>query len=96
WRYKGLIFGAPAYYGRIYPKMANLLYKVEEIGIKNHKVGFFTDFSWSNGADRYFNSFIEKTKADVVGKMVNIQGYANIDDENKLQILAKEIAESIK
>ncbi|MEG0310904.1 MAG: FprA family A-type flavoprotein, partial [Eubacterium sp.] len=63
WRYKGLIFGAPAYYGRIYPKMANLLYKVEEIGIKNHKVGFFTDFSWSNGADRYFNSFIEKTKA---------------------------------
>lgn len=95
WKYKGLVLGAPAYYGRIYPKMANLLYKVEEIGIKNHKVGFFTDFSWSNGADRYFKGFIESAKADVVGEMVNVQGYANSEDEKNLKTLAEAIAASI-
>ena len=96
WKYKGLILGAPAYYGRIFPKMANLLYKVEEIGVKNHKVGFFTDFSWSNGADRYFSAFIEKAKADVVGDMVNVQGLADAEDEAKLKALADAMAAAIK
>ena len=96
WKYRGLILGAPAYYGRIFPKMANLLYKVEEIGVKNHKVGFFTDFSWSNGADRYFSAFIEKAKADVVGEMVNIQGLADAEDEAKLKALADAMAAAIK
>nr|WP_243259581.1 FprA family A-type flavoprotein [Eubacterium sp. 1001713B170207_170306_E7] len=96
WKYTGLILGAPAYYGRIFPKMANLLYKVEEIGVKNHKLGFFTDFSWSNGADRYFDAFIEKAKADVVGDMVNIQGLADAEDEAKLKALADAMAAAIK
>ncbi len=96
WKYKGLILGAPAYYGRIFPKMANLLYKIEEIGVKEHKLGFFTDFSWSNGADRYFEGFIKAAKADVVGEMVNVQGYADAEDEAKLKALAEAMAEAVR
>lgn len=96
WKYKGFILGAPSYYGQIYPKMQNLLYKTEEIGVGGHKLGFFTDFSWSGGADRYFQKFIESTKADVVGEMVNVQGYANEEDEEKLRTLAQEMAAAIE
>lgn len=96
WKYTGLLLGAPSYYGQIFPKMANLLYKVEEIGIKNHKVGFFTDFSWSGGADRYFAGFAERAKADQVAEMINIKGYATPEDEEKLKAMAKAMAKAIK
>lgn len=96
WRYKGVLLGAPAYYGRIFPKMANLLYKLEEVGLKNNKVGFFTEYSWSNGADRYFKGFIDCAKVDVVDEMVNIQGYANAEDEAHLRHLAEKMAEAVR
>ncbi|MGL4606121.1 MAG: FprA family A-type flavoprotein [Eubacteriaceae bacterium] len=95
WKYKGLLMGAPAYYGRIFPKMANLLYKLTEIKVDNHKVGFFTDYSWSGGAEKNFTAFIEEAKVDVVGDIVMIKGTPDQQDILALEELAERIAGEI-
>jgi len=95
WKYKGLFLGAPAYYGKIFPKMANLLYKLTEIRVDNHKVGFFTDFSWSGGAEKNFNFFIQEAKVDVIGDMVNVQGTPDENDVLALNEMAKKMAEEM-
>jgi flavorubredoxin len=95
WKYKGLFLGAPSYYGQIFPKMANLLYKLGEIRVDNHKVGFFGDYSWSGGADKNFNAFIECTKADTIDEILMIQGTPDEEDVIKLNALAKKMAEAI-
>jgi len=95
WKYKGLFLGAPSYYGQIFPKMANLLYKLSEIKVDNHKVGFFADYSWSGGADKNFNAFIDCTKADTIDEILMIQGTPNEEDVEKLKALAKKMAEAI-
>lgn len=95
WKYKGLLMGAPAYYGKIFPKMANLLYKLTEIRVDNHKVGFFTDFSWSGGAEKNFATFIEEAKVDVISDIVKIKGTPNEEDVLALNALAKKLAEDL-
>lgn len=95
WKYKGLLMGAPAYYGKIFPKMANLLYKLSEIRVDNHKVGFFTDFSWSGGAEKNFNTFIEDAKVDVISDIVKVKGTPNEEDALALNALAKKMAEEL-
>ncbi|KNZ43192.1 FprA family A-type flavoprotein [Acetobacterium bakii] len=95
WKYKGLLMGAPAYYGKIFPKMANLLYKLTEIKVDNHKVGFFTDFSWSGGAEKNFNAFIEEAKVDVISDMVMVKGRPDENDVLALNELAKKMAEEM-
>lgn len=95
WKYKGLLMGAPAYYGKIFPKMANLLYKLTEIRVDNHKVGFFTDFSWSGGAEKNFNTFIEEAKVDVISDIVKVKGTPNEEDVLALNALAKKMAEEL-
>lgn len=93
WKYKGLLMGAPAYYGRIFPKMANLLYKLTEIKVDNHKVGFFTDYSWSGGAEKNFGSFIEEAKVDIISDMVMVKGTPDEKDVLALNELAEKLAQ---
>ncbi len=95
WRYQGIFLGAPSYYGQILPSMENLLYKLEGNKLRNHVCGFFTDFSWSGGANRVFDKFIQNTGAYCPGEMVNVQGYPNKDDEEKLREMARAVAQKL-
>jgi flavorubredoxin len=74
WLYKGVCLGAPSYYGRIFPKMANLMYKLEEIGLANKQVAFFSNYSWSGGSARYAEKFFENVKTEPVTETVRING----------------------
>jgi len=96
WKYKGLILGAPSYYGRIFPKMAHLLYKLEEIRTENHKVAFFTNYSWSGGAAKYFDAFAKNVNSDVINDTIRIKGRATKEDEQALIDLANKMASEIK
>ncbi len=96
WVTKGLVLAAPSYYSRIFPKMAYMLYKLSEIKVKNNKVGFIANYSWSCGADREFEKFAEETKADVVSPMVLIKSGVKPKDKENLAVLAKDMAEAIQ
>lgn len=93
WKYKGLFLGAPSYYGQIFPKMANLLYKLGEIKVDNHKVGFFGNYSWSGGADKSFKAFADLTKADMIDEILMIKGKPTKEDLVKIEDYAKKMAE---
>lgn len=95
WRYKGLLLGAPAYYGRIYPKMAAVLYKLEEIKTVGHALGCFTDFSWSGGAEKPFASFVENSGGFLVGDTVQVKGRADEEEEAALKRLAFAMAKAV-
>lgn len=96
WRYQGVFLGAPSYYGQILPTMENLLYKLTGNKLRNHVCGFFTDFSWSGGANRVFDKFIKDTGAYCPGEMVNVQGAANKDDVEKLREMTRAVAQKLK
>ncbi len=96
WRYQGLFLGAPSYYGQILPTMENLLYKLEGNKVRNHVCGFFTDFSWSGGANRVFDKFIQATGANCPAEMVNVKGYPTDEDEKKLREMARAVARQLK
>ncbi len=96
WRYQGVFLGAPSYYGRILPTMENLLYKLEGNKLRNHVCGFFTDFSWSGGANREFDKFIKATGCYCPGEMVNVKGAPNKEDEEALRAMARSVAQKLK
>lgn len=95
WKYQGLILGSPAYYGQIYPPMENLLYKLTGNKVRNHVCGFFTEFSWSGGAERYFDEFAKKTNALMAADIVKVQGAPQKGDIVALKTLARAVAMEI-
>ncbi|WKY47503.1 FprA family A-type flavoprotein [Eubacteriaceae bacterium ES3] len=96
WKYKGLFLAAPSYYGKIYPKMANLMYKLAEIKVDKHKVGFLAEYSWSGGADKSFDEFAKETKAELVDEILMIKGAPDEQEKSAIDAIAKKMAESIK
>ncbi len=95
WKYQGAIFGSPAYYGGIFPLMQNLLYKLEGNKLRNHVAGFFTEYSWSGGAERVFQDFVKKTGTVEAADMVRVQGAPNKQDTVALKTLAHAVATEI-
>lgn len=96
WKYKGLFLGAPSYYGQVFPKMANLLYKLGEIKVDNHKVGFFGNYSWSGGADKSFKAFADETKADLIDEILMIKGRPDAEEAEKIEAYAKLMADQAR
>lgn len=96
WVTKGVVLAAPSYYSKIFPKMAYMLYKLSEVKVKNNKLGFVCNYSWSCGADREFEKFIEETKADVASPMVLIKSGVQAEDQEKLAVLAKDMAQAMQ
>ncbi len=65
-RYKGVVMGSCAYNSGIFPTMETLLSELENMGVKNHYVGFFANKVWSGGAVKRFQEFAVKIKWEVV------------------------------
>lgn len=96
WRYKGLLLGAPAYYGQLFPKMATVLYKLAGNKLQNHALGIFTGYSWSGGAEKPFAAFAAEAGGVHVGQTVSVQGWADAEDEAALKELAQSMANFLK
>ena len=86
-RYKGVVMGSCAYNSGIFPTMETLLSELENMGVKNHYVGFFANKVWSGGAVKRFQEFAVKIKWEVVTPIVeswccarneNFEAYKNL------------------
>lgn len=91
WKYKYLLLGSPVYYGKLFPKMAELLIKLEEIGLTNHQIGIFGNYSWSGGAIKELNNFCERVKLSPIAEPVDIKGVPKEDDFEKLDKIVESI-----
>ena len=87
WKSAGLIFGMPTYEYKVFPPMAHVIDELLVKKVTNKKVFRYGSYGWVGGAQRDFESKIEKSGWDLLG-FYEWQGAPTSKDE---QTLVKEI-----
>ena len=97
WKYKGIIIGACAHYGSMFPNMTLLVHEINEFKPKDKCYAIFGGMSWSGGGVKTLAKFAEEGKWNLVAESVEVKG-APIRDEDwdKLYNLGKAVAEAVK
>jgi flavorubredoxin len=95
-KYKGFIVGSCAYNNALFPNIEILLSTVEHMGIKNHYLGIFGNYSWNGGGVKNLMTFAEKMKWEMVYKPVEEKGSLKTETCDDLLKLADAMAEKLK
>jgi len=95
-KYKGFIVGSCAYNNALFPNVETLLSTVEHMGIKNHLLGIFGNYSWNGGGVKNLISFAENIKWDLVYNPVEEKGALKVDKYEELLKLADAMADRLK
>ncbi|MGM0656191.1 MAG: FprA family A-type flavoprotein, partial [Thermodesulfobacteriota bacterium] len=67
WKSAGLIFGMPTYEYKVFPPMAHVIDELLVKKVTNKKVFRYGSYGWVGGAQRDFESKIEKSGWDLLG-----------------------------
>ena len=86
-RYDTLAIGAPTYNGGVFPIVEDLLRRLAERKVSNHRLGIFGGFTWSSQATKVISSFNEKMKMQVVEPPVEWKQGAQADDLERARTL---------
>ena len=97
WKYKGVVLGACAHYGNMFPNMSLLTHEIIEFKPKNKVFGLFGGKSWGGGGLKTLTKIAEEGQWNLVVESVEVQG-APIREEDieRLYNLGKAIAEAVK
>ena len=97
WKYKGVIIGACAHYGSMFPNMTLLTHEINEFKPKDKCYGLFGGMSWSGGGVRTLTKYAEEGKWNLVAESVEVKGAPiREEDWNRLYNLGKTVAEAVK
>ncbi len=95
WRSRGLVLGMPTYEYKMFPPMAYVLDILERSHVANKKVLRFGSFGWSGGAQKEFNTFMERLKWECLPP-VEWQGSPTEDDLKRGFEAGRELARAVK
>jgi flavorubredoxin len=84
---KGVIFISPTYEGGLFPKMADLLFRIKAKQIKDRKVAYAGSFAWAGGAKKEFEEFC---------KVLNWQLLSSCEFKGAPQFSKGQIEEMVK
>ena len=73
-KFKGFIVGSAAYNNEMFPSVEALLTKIEHLGVKDHYLGIFGNYSWNGGGIKNLKKFAERIKWRLVGEPVEEKG----------------------
>ena len=97
WKYKGVIIGACAHYGSMFPNMTLLVHEINEFKPKDKCYATFGGMSWSGGGVRTLAKYAEEGKWNLVAESVEVKGAPiREEDWDKLFNLGKTVAEAVK
>lgn len=97
WKYKGLIIGSASHNNDIYPVMQGILHKLQNYGLKNRYLGIFGNMLWSGGGVRAIENFAKSLpELEVVYESVEAKGEPTKEDQNRLENIARAMAEKLK
>ncbi|ADO82949.1 FprA family A-type flavoprotein [Ilyobacter polytropus] len=97
WKYKGLIIGSCSHNNALYPKVQPLLHKLQNYGLKNRYLGIFGNMMWSGGGVRGIQAFADALNGnEIVAEAVEVRGNPTLEDYEKLENIARAMAEKIK
>lgn len=96
WKYKGLMVGSCAHNNDIYPKLGQLLHKLENYGLKNRYFGIFGNMMWNGGGVKRINEFAANLPGlEVIGEPIEIKGAVTPLQRDRLIELASMMADKI-
>ncbi len=97
WKYKGVIIGACAHYGSMFPNMTLLVHEINEFKPKDKCYATFGGMSWSGGGVRTLAKYAEEGKWNLVADSVEVKGAPiREEDWDRLYNLGKAVAEAVK
>ena len=97
WKYKGVIIGACAHYGSMFPNMTLLVHEINEFKPKDKCYATFGGMSWSGGGVKTLAKYAEEGKWNLVTESVEVKGAPiREEDWDKLYNLGKLVAEAVK
>lgn len=97
WKYKGVIIGACAHYGNMFPNMTLLTHEINEFKPKDKVYGLFGGMSWSGGGVKTLAKYAEEGKWNLVADSVEVKGAPiREEDWDRLYNLGKAVAEAVK
>lgn len=97
WKYKGVVLGACAHYGSVFPNMTLLLHELSEFKPMNKVYGIFGGMSWSGGGVKVLNATAEKNQWNCPAESVEVKGAPyRQEDVERLYNLGKAIGENVK
>ncbi len=95
-KFKGLIIGSPTYCNELYPKVNDLLAKLDTRDVKHRVFGYFGSYTWAGAAAKNLKAFAEKMNWDICNNFYEGKMAVNRDSYSELKALAKEMAEKVK
>ena len=94
-KYKGFIVGSCAYNNELFPNVESLLLKVEHMGIKDHYLGIFGNYSWNGGGVKNLKKFAENVKWELVYDPVEEKGGLTTEKFSQCLNLANVMADRL-
>lgn len=90
-KYKGFVIGSPTYNGAIFPKVQEVVDKIELRGLKNRIFASFGSFTWAGMAVKLLNEFGERMKYENIGS-VEVKHAMKTSDYDAFYDLGKRMA----
>lgn len=95
-KYSHLVAAAPTYNMGLYYPMDNLLHEMAALGIKDRKVALIGNHSWASAALKIMTERFNSMKnMEIIGDSLDIKSRLKDGEEEKLDVLADAIANSI-
>ncbi|MCQ2264282.1 MAG: FprA family A-type flavoprotein [Bacteroidales bacterium] len=97
WKYRGVVLGACAHYGDMFPNMSSLIHGLSSFKPQNKVFGLFGGMSWSGGGLSTLKKYAEELKWNVVAENVEVKGApARDEDIEQLYQLGLAIGREVK
>lgn len=87
-KYRGFIVGSCAYNNALFPNVQTLISTIEHMGVKNHYLGIFGNYSWNGGGVKNLMLFAENIKWELVFPPVEEKGALKPETHKELMRLA--------
>ena len=97
WKYKGVVLGACAHYGSMFPNMALLVHEIEHFKPQNKVYGLFGGMSWSGGGVSTLSKHATEAQWQLAADPVEVKG-APIREEDieRLYAMGHAIGEAVR
>ena len=95
-KYKGFIVGSCAYNNALFPNVEILISTIAHMGIKNHLLGIFGNYSWNGGGVKNLMAFADSIQWDLVHDPIEEKGNLKVSTREELIAMADAMADRLK
>ncbi len=95
-KYKGFIVGSVAYNNALFPAVETLISTIAHMGIKDHYLGVFGNYSWNGGGVKNLMAFADSIQWEMVYEPIEEKGALKISTREQLFALADAMAKKLK